>query len=99
MNVTASKPVKGTVNFSAEDGGAPVEGVEVRIDGNPKGSTDAEGKLGVEWLLAGPHSWQAFQNGMEVSHGKLKIAEITDVEYLGTWCELEGREDEKLYQW
>jgi len=97
--VTALKPVRGSVSFSAENKGAPVEGVGIWIDGEPKGSTDAEGKAKVEWLLAGNHSWRALHGQDEVSQGEFCIAEITEIQLVDMWIEVEGREGEKTYEW
>ena len=99
MIVEASKPIRGTMVFSAREGTSPVQGIEIRVDGEPRGTTGVEGELRVEWLIAGEHDWRALQGEAEVSGGSMQIEEVTDLEFVGMWVEVDGHEGVKTYKW
>ena len=94
--VEALPPERGAVVFVAQTEKSPAQGVEVRIDGESKGFTEKGGKLKVEWLVEGKHSWEAFCEGKEISQGEFEIPRIVDIEIIDIWMEVEGEKVEKL---
>jgi hypothetical protein len=92
VQVEALPPDRGTAAFIAQTEGEPISGVEIKIDGVTKGFTDGEGKLKVEWLIAGEHSWGAIYRGGKISQGKFEIPEIVDAEFVDVWAIVRGEE-------
>ena len=73
---------KGTIIFTAKQGEDPLKGVEIKINGQSKGSTDSDGILTVEWLLKGEYNWSAIYRGNETSFGNFTILEVVELEFV-----------------
>ena len=96
LKVEVLPPDRGTVTFIAQTGENPIPGVEIKIDSETKGFTSKDGKLKVEWLSFGDHTWRAMYDGEEVYRGDFKIPNITDVEIMDCGMEKEGKKIEKF---
>jgi hypothetical protein len=97
LKVEALPPDRGTVVFIAQTEGNPTPGVEIKIDGKSRGFTGEDGKLKVEWLLFGEHTWGAMYEGNEVSQGEFEIEKVADIKFLDRWTEVNGRKTTEFY--
>jgi hypothetical protein len=97
LKVETLPPDRGTVVFVAQREENPISGVEIKIDGESKGFTDEEGKLKVEWLLYGDHTWRAVYEGREVSQGKFEIEKIVDIQLVDMHIEKNGKRVNEVY--
>lgn len=79
---TSAGPRPGTIIFTAMRKRKPLQGVEILIDGENGGRTDAEGVLIAEWLLAGKHSWDATYHRKRIASGDFTVPEVTELEFI-----------------
>ncbi len=91
--VQASFSEKGTVVFTAINNGRPLPGVEIKINGNPGGATDEQGRLEKEWLHAGVNKWHAFYEGVEIEAGQLMVPETVKARIIDRGAVINGEKN------
>jgi len=91
MKIEVLEPVNGRVVLLAKEKGNPIEGIEIRVEGESKGRTGAGGELEVQSILAGTHNWEALDSEGREAKGMIEIPEITQVEYVPMSVERDGQ--------